>query len=37
VASHLLRRGVGCLSLLAQVSIDRAVAAGTETIMVEAA
>jgi len=37
LASHLLQRGAGCLSLLAQVAIDRAVATGTETILVEAA
>jgi AbrB family looped-hinge helix DNA binding protein len=37
MASHLLQRGAGCLSLLAQVAIDRAVASGTETILVEAA
>jgi len=36
-ASHLLQRGARCLSLLAEIAIDRAVAAGTETIMVEAA
>ncbi len=34
--SHLLLRGAGCLSLLAEVAIDRAVAAGTDTILVEA-
>jgi AbrB family looped-hinge helix DNA binding protein len=32
-----LQRGAGCLSLLAALAIDRAVAIGTETIMVEAA
>ncbi len=37
VASHRLQRGVGCLSLLAEVAIDRAVASGNETILVEAA
>ena len=36
-ASHLLQRSARCLSLLAEIAIDRAVAAGTETIMVEAA
>jgi AbrB family looped-hinge helix DNA binding protein len=36
-ASLLLGRGAGCLSLLAEVAIDRAVSAGTETVMVEAA
>lgn len=36
-ASHLLQRGAGCLSLLAEIAIDRAVAAGTDTILVEAA
>ena len=36
VASLLLGRGAGCLSLLAEVAIDRAVSAGTETVMVEA-
>jgi AbrB family looped-hinge helix DNA binding protein len=36
-ASHLLQRGARCLSLLAEIAIDRAVAAGTETILVEAA
>jgi AbrB family looped-hinge helix DNA binding protein len=34
---ELLRRGAECLSLLAELAIDRAVAAGTETILVEAA
>ncbi len=33
----LLRRGAVCLGLLAELAIDRAVAAGTETILVEAA
>jgi len=33
----LLERGAGCLSLLARIAIDRAVAGGTETILVEAA
>jgi AbrB family looped-hinge helix DNA binding protein len=37
LASHLLQRGAGCLTLLAEVAIDRAVAAGAETILVEAA
>ncbi len=32
-----LERGAGCLALLAEVAIDRAVAAGAETILVEAA
>ncbi len=36
-ASLLLGRGAGCLSLLAEIAIDRAVSAGTETVMVEAA
>jgi hypothetical protein len=36
-ASLLLGRGAGCLSLLAEISIDRAVSAGTETVMIEAA
>jgi AbrB family looped-hinge helix DNA binding protein len=36
-ASLLLGRGAGCLSLLAEVAIDRAVSTGTETVMVEAA
>ena len=36
-ASHLLQRSARCLSLLAEIAIDRAVAAGNETIMVEAA
>jgi hypothetical protein len=36
-ATHLLQRGAGCLSLLAEIAIDRAVAAGTDTILVEAA
>jgi len=35
--SHLVTRSTMCLSLLAGVAIDRAVAAGTETILVEAA
>jgi len=35
--SHLLQRSARCLSLLAEIAIDRAVASGTETIMVEAA
>jgi AbrB family looped-hinge helix DNA binding protein len=37
LTSHLLQRSAACLSLLAEVAIDRAVAAGTETILVEAA
>ncbi len=36
-AAQLLQRGAACLSLLAAVAIDRAVAAGNETILVEAA
>ncbi len=36
-AAHLLKRGAGCLGLLAEIAIDRAVAAGTDTILVEAA
>ncbi len=36
-ASRLLGRGAGCLSLLAEIAIDRAVSAGSETVMVEAA
>ncbi len=36
-ASHLLQRSSTCLELLAGVAIDRAVAAGTESILVEAA
>ncbi|HLM70090.1 MAG TPA: AbrB/MazE/SpoVT family DNA-binding domain-containing protein [Thermoplasmata archaeon] len=36
-ATLLLERGAGCLSLLAELAIDRAVAGGTETILVEAA
>ena len=36
-ASLFLGRGAGCLSLLAEIAIDRAVSAGTETVMVEAA
>jgi AbrB family looped-hinge helix DNA binding protein len=36
-ASYLLQRGAACLSLLAEVAIDRAVSAGTENILVEAA
>ena len=35
--ADLLQRGAGCLSLLAEIAIDRAVASGTETILVEAA
>jgi len=35
--AHLLQRGAACLSLLAELAIDRAVASGTETILVEAA
>jgi AbrB family looped-hinge helix DNA binding protein len=35
--SHLLSRSSTCLALLAGVAIDRAVAAGNETILVEAA
>lgn len=33
----LLERSAGCLELLAEIAIDRAVAAGNETILVEAA
>jgi phosphate uptake regulator len=36
-AWHMLERGAACLSLLAEVAIDRAVASGTDTILVEAA
>ncbi|MGP8072785.1 MAG: AbrB/MazE/SpoVT family DNA-binding domain-containing protein [Thermoplasmata archaeon] len=36
-ATILLQRGAACLSLLAEVAIDRAVALGNETVMVEAA
>jgi AbrB family looped-hinge helix DNA binding protein len=36
-AALLLERGAGCLSLLARIAIDRAVAGGTESILVEAA
>jgi hypothetical protein len=36
-AHDLLQRGSRCLALLAGVAIDRAVASGTETILVEAA
>ena len=36
-AWHLLYRGAACLSLLAEIAIDRAVAAGTDNILVEAA
>ncbi len=32
-----LPRSVGCLSLLAELAIDRAVAAGSETVLIEAA
>jgi hypothetical protein len=35
--SLLLGRGASCLSVLAEIAIDRAVSAGTETVMVEAA
>jgi phosphate uptake regulator len=35
--SHLLQRGASCLSLLAEIAIDRAVAVGNETILAEAA
>jgi AbrB family looped-hinge helix DNA binding protein len=35
--SQLLGRGAGCLTVLAEIAIDRAVSAGTETVMVEAA
>jgi AbrB family looped-hinge helix DNA binding protein len=35
--SHLVRRTTSCLTLLAGVAIDRAVAAGNETVLVEAA
>jgi len=37
LGTHLLERGAGCLSLLAEIAIDRAVASGTDTILVEAA
>ena len=37
VTTHLLQRSATCLELLAGVAIDRAVAAGTESILVEAA
>jgi AbrB family looped-hinge helix DNA binding protein len=36
-ATVLLQRGAACLALLAEVAIDRAVAIGNETVMVEAA
>ncbi|HYA58604.1 MAG TPA: AbrB/MazE/SpoVT family DNA-binding domain-containing protein [Thermoplasmata archaeon] len=36
-AHDLFKRGTRCLSLLAEVAIDRAVASGSETILVEAA
>jgi AbrB family looped-hinge helix DNA binding protein len=36
-ASLLLGRGAGSLSVLAEIAIDRAVSAGTDTVMVEAA
>jgi AbrB family looped-hinge helix DNA binding protein len=36
-ATLLLERGAGCLSLLAEIAIDRAVAGGNENILVEAA
>jgi AbrB family looped-hinge helix DNA binding protein len=36
-AKQLLARAAACLGLLAEVAIDRAVASGTETILVEAA
>jgi AbrB family looped-hinge helix DNA binding protein len=36
-ATVLLQRGAACLSLLAEVAIDRAVSLGNETVMVEAA
>jgi len=36
-AAHLLQRSASCLGLLAEIAIDRAVAAGTDTILVEAA
>jgi len=36
-ATLLLERGAGCLTLLARIAIDRAVAGGTDTILVEAA
>ena len=36
-AAHLLQRSAGCLGLLAEIAIDRAVAAGNDTILVEAA
>ncbi len=36
-AAHLLERGAGCLTLLAEIAIDRAVAGSAETILVEAA
>jgi AbrB family looped-hinge helix DNA binding protein len=35
--AHLLQRGASCLSLLSEIAIDRAVAAGNPTMMVEAA
>jgi AbrB family looped-hinge helix DNA binding protein len=35
--SLLLGRGATCLSVLAEIAIDRAVSSGTETVMVEAA
>ncbi len=35
--SVLLGRGASCLSVLAEIAIDRAVSSGTETVMVEAA
>ncbi len=35
--TQLLERSAGCLELLAEIAIDRAVAAGNETILVEAA
>ncbi|HYB63254.1 MAG TPA: AbrB/MazE/SpoVT family DNA-binding domain-containing protein [Thermoplasmata archaeon] len=37
LARHLLERSALCVDLLAELAIDRAVAAGTETVLVEAA
>ena len=37
LARHLLERSGLCVDLLAQLAIDRAVAAGSETVLVEAA
>jgi phosphate uptake regulator len=36
-AAQLVQRGAACLALLASVAVDRAVASGNETILVEAA